>query len=180
MVFRNLPEVRSAHEILGVPTVSARFGTSPFFWNWGMEAMTKLLPSVCLSHLDIGLNINEQNLNGMDMYKVNQTTIFCVLPKASLTISPPSSLLSCPFILFLLLVFLQCTLIMCWWHLPCTLFTTTSKINRCYSPLLLYILVHNLQECNRKIIRPNFISPEINESEQLISQFLVNRALLFF
>ncbi|XP_061362438.1 uncharacterized protein LOC133306173 isoform X2 [Gastrolobium bilobum] len=41
----NLPEVRSAHEILGVPTVSARFGTAPFFWNWGMEAMTKLLPS---------------------------------------------------------------------------------------------------------------------------------------
>ncbi|KAJ1420648.1 Saccharopine dehydrogenase, NADP binding domain [Sesbania bispinosa] len=41
----NLPEVRSAHEILGVPTVSARFGTAPFFWNWGMEAMTTLLPS---------------------------------------------------------------------------------------------------------------------------------------
>ncbi|XP_027360433.1 uncharacterized protein LOC113868760 isoform X2 [Abrus precatorius] len=41
----NLPEVRSAHEILGVPTVSARFGTAPFFWNWGMEAMTKFLPS---------------------------------------------------------------------------------------------------------------------------------------
>ncbi|KAL5168864.1 hypothetical protein HKD37_11G030915 [Glycine soja] len=44
-VFRNLPEVSSAHKILGVPSVSARFGTSPFFWNWGMEAMTKLLPS---------------------------------------------------------------------------------------------------------------------------------------
>ncbi|KAI5673725.1 hypothetical protein M9H77_14089 [Catharanthus roseus] len=41
----NLPEVRSAHEILGVPTVSARFGTAPFFWNWGMEAMTSLLPA---------------------------------------------------------------------------------------------------------------------------------------
>ncbi|KHN05496.1 hypothetical protein glysoja_020461 [Glycine soja] len=41
----NLPEVSSAHKILGVPSVSARFGTSPFFWNWGMEAMTKLLPS---------------------------------------------------------------------------------------------------------------------------------------
>ncbi|CAL5212446.1 unnamed protein product [Lathyrus oleraceus] len=41
----NLPEVRSTHEILGVPSVSARFGTAPFFWNWGMEAMTKLLPS---------------------------------------------------------------------------------------------------------------------------------------
>lgn len=40
----NLPEVKSAHEILGVPTVSARFGTAPFFWNWGMSAMTNLLP----------------------------------------------------------------------------------------------------------------------------------------
>ncbi|KAI4306741.1 hypothetical protein L6164_029994 [Bauhinia variegata] len=41
----NLPEVTTAHEILGVPTVSARFGTAPFFWNWGMEAMTRLLPA---------------------------------------------------------------------------------------------------------------------------------------
>ncbi|XP_022730684.1 uncharacterized protein LOC111285472 [Durio zibethinus] len=40
----NLPEVQSAHEVLQVPTVSARFGTAPFFWNWGMEAMTNLLP----------------------------------------------------------------------------------------------------------------------------------------
>ncbi|KAK9274323.1 hypothetical protein L1049_019137 [Liquidambar formosana] len=39
----NLPEVRSAHEVLGVPTVSARFGTAPFFWNWGMTAMTIFL-----------------------------------------------------------------------------------------------------------------------------------------
>lgn len=48
LIFRNLPEVSSAHEILGVPTVSARFGTAPFFWNWGMLAMTSLLPAVCL------------------------------------------------------------------------------------------------------------------------------------
>ncbi|KAL5698249.1 hypothetical protein ACHQM5_029314 [Ranunculus cassubicifolius] len=41
----NLPEVRSIHKILEVPTVSARFGTAPFFWNWGMLAMT-LVPSV--------------------------------------------------------------------------------------------------------------------------------------
>ncbi|XP_057500382.1 uncharacterized protein LOC130784508 [Actinidia eriantha] len=40
----DLPEVTSAHQVLGVPTVSARFGTSPFFWNWGMEVMTNLLP----------------------------------------------------------------------------------------------------------------------------------------
>lgn len=38
----NLPEVSSTHEVLGVPTVSARFGTAPFFWNWGMVAMTSL------------------------------------------------------------------------------------------------------------------------------------------
>lgn len=41
----NLPEVRSAHEILGVPTVSARFGTAPFFWNWGMEVMANFVPA---------------------------------------------------------------------------------------------------------------------------------------
>ncbi|XP_022884108.1 uncharacterized protein LOC111400882 isoform X2 [Olea europaea var. sylvestris] len=41
----NLPEVRSIHKVLEVPTVSARFGTSPFFWNWGMGAMTNLFPS---------------------------------------------------------------------------------------------------------------------------------------
>ncbi|RWR74728.1 Saccharopine dehydrogenase isoform 2 [Cinnamomum micranthum f. kanehirae] len=40
----NLPEVMSAHEVLGVPTVSARFGTSPFFWNWGMEIMANFVP----------------------------------------------------------------------------------------------------------------------------------------
>ncbi|KAG8050705.1 hypothetical protein GUJ93_ZPchr0009g1372 [Zizania palustris] len=40
----NLPEVTSAYKILGVPTVSARFGTAPFFWNWGMQAFTKFLP----------------------------------------------------------------------------------------------------------------------------------------
>ncbi|CAA0805827.1 Saccharopine dehydrogenase [Striga hermonthica] len=44
----NLPEVRSIHEVLGIPTVSARFGTSPFFWNWGMAAMTYLFPAETL------------------------------------------------------------------------------------------------------------------------------------
>ncbi|KAF3327161.1 Saccharopine dehydrogenase NADP binding domain-containing protein [Carex littledalei] len=39
----NLPEVRSAHEILKVPTVSARFGSEPFFWNWGMQAFARIL-----------------------------------------------------------------------------------------------------------------------------------------
>ncbi|KAL6642218.1 hypothetical protein ACP70R_020399 [Stipagrostis hirtigluma subsp. patula] len=41
----NLPEVKSAFRILGVPTVSARFGTAPFFWNWGMQAFANFLPA---------------------------------------------------------------------------------------------------------------------------------------
>ncbi|XP_074568850.1 uncharacterized protein LOC141825364 [Curcuma longa] len=44
----NLPEVRSAYDILGVPTVSARFGTSPFFWNWGMQAIANFVPAETL------------------------------------------------------------------------------------------------------------------------------------
>ncbi|EFJ32029.1 hypothetical protein SELMODRAFT_86863 [Selaginella moellendorffii] len=30
----NLPEVTTAHEILNIPNVTAKFGTAPFFWNW--------------------------------------------------------------------------------------------------------------------------------------------------
>ena len=30
----NLPEVASTHANLRVPSVSARFATAPFFWNW--------------------------------------------------------------------------------------------------------------------------------------------------
>ncbi|XP_057837415.1 uncharacterized protein LOC131047645 isoform X1 [Cryptomeria japonica] len=41
----NLPEVGSAHEVLGVPTVSARFGTAPFIWNWAMSAVANLVPA---------------------------------------------------------------------------------------------------------------------------------------
>ncbi|VAI15719.1 unnamed protein product [Triticum turgidum subsp. durum] len=48
----NLPEVKSAHKFLGVPTVSARFGTAPFFWNWGMEAFAKFLPVELLRDKD--------------------------------------------------------------------------------------------------------------------------------
>ncbi|ERN05140.1 hypothetical protein AMTR_s00053p00188250 [Amborella trichopoda] len=44
----NLPEVGSAYEVLNVPTVSARFGTAPFFWNWGMSAIATLVPKEIL------------------------------------------------------------------------------------------------------------------------------------
>ncbi|KAL6605973.1 hypothetical protein ACP70R_041626 [Stipagrostis hirtigluma subsp. patula] len=40
----NLPEVKSAFKVLGVPTVSARFSADPFFWNWGMQAFTNIFP----------------------------------------------------------------------------------------------------------------------------------------
>lgn len=40
----NLPEVASAYEVLGVRSVSARFGTAPVFWNWAMGAVASLAP----------------------------------------------------------------------------------------------------------------------------------------
>lgn len=40
----NLPEVESTFECMRVPTVSARFSTAPFFWNWAMIAVARLAP----------------------------------------------------------------------------------------------------------------------------------------
>ncbi|KAK9815837.1 hypothetical protein WJX72_010551 [[Myrmecia] bisecta] len=40
----HLPEVQSTHECLSVPSVSARFGTDPEFWNWAMVAVARLSP----------------------------------------------------------------------------------------------------------------------------------------
>jgi len=31
-------------QVFGVPSVSARFGTSPEPWNWGMVALARLAP----------------------------------------------------------------------------------------------------------------------------------------
>ncbi|KAL4424432.1 hypothetical protein ABPG77_006370 [Micractinium sp. CCAP 211/92] len=45
----NLPEVTSGHQVFGVPNVSARFGTAPDPWNWGMVAAARLLPKSVLS-----------------------------------------------------------------------------------------------------------------------------------
>ncbi len=44
----HLPEVSSTHAALGVPTVSARFGTSPGVWNFAMETMARLVPRATL------------------------------------------------------------------------------------------------------------------------------------
>jgi hypothetical protein len=41
-----LPEVRSTHEVLGVPSVSARFGTYPQIWNIAMGTIATLVPKV--------------------------------------------------------------------------------------------------------------------------------------
>ena len=42
----NLPEVSAAHSHLGVPTVTARFGTAPGIWNGAMAAVAALPQSV--------------------------------------------------------------------------------------------------------------------------------------
>ena len=46
----NLPEVFSTHKYLHVPSVSARFGTDPPFWNWAMVAVARLAPKDFLSN----------------------------------------------------------------------------------------------------------------------------------
>ncbi|KAI3450018.1 hypothetical protein Pfo_006683 [Paulownia fortunei] len=49
----NLAEVESTHEVLRVPSVSARFGTAPFFWNWTISAIIRLLPAEFLRDKNI-------------------------------------------------------------------------------------------------------------------------------
>jgi len=44
----NLPEVASCHRNLGVPSVSARFGTAPDLWNLGMSLTARVLPGSVL------------------------------------------------------------------------------------------------------------------------------------
>ncbi|KQJ92379.1 uncharacterized protein LOC106866586 isoform X2 [Brachypodium distachyon] len=55
----NLPEVKSTHKFLGVPTVSARFGSDPFIWNWGMETFANFLPADILRDKNIVLKLTE-------------------------------------------------------------------------------------------------------------------------
>jgi hypothetical protein len=45
----NLPEVESAHKHMRVPSVSARFSTDPFFWNWAMWLTARLTPRALLN-----------------------------------------------------------------------------------------------------------------------------------
>jgi len=44
----NLPEVSSTHKVLGIPSVSARFGTDPEPWNWAMVALARVVPKSIL------------------------------------------------------------------------------------------------------------------------------------
>lgn len=46
----NLPEVQSAYKIFGVKSASARFGTDPFFWNWAMWLVARLVPRGLLAN----------------------------------------------------------------------------------------------------------------------------------
>lgn len=39
-----LPEVMTAHAVLGVPCIAARFGTSPGIWNGAMAALAAVVP----------------------------------------------------------------------------------------------------------------------------------------
>uniref|UniRef100_A0A453KB16 Saccharopine dehydrogenase-like C-terminal domain-containing protein n=1 Tax=Aegilops tauschii subsp. strangulata TaxID=200361 RepID=A0A453KB16_AEGTS len=55
----NLPEVKSTHKNLGLPTVHALFGSDPFIWNWGMETFANFLPSDLLRDKNVTLKFAE-------------------------------------------------------------------------------------------------------------------------
>ena len=46
----SLPEVASGHQVFGVPSVSARFGTAPDVWNWAMWGLARVAPKSVLSN----------------------------------------------------------------------------------------------------------------------------------
>lgn len=49
----NLPEVSSGHQIFGVPSISARFGTAPDPWNWAMWLLARLVPRSECMHAEL-------------------------------------------------------------------------------------------------------------------------------
>jgi short subunit dehydrogenase-like uncharacterized protein len=48
-----LPEVMTAREVLGVPNIAARFGTSPGIWNGALGAMAALVPRSLLQDAQV-------------------------------------------------------------------------------------------------------------------------------
>ncbi|CAD7702629.1 unnamed protein product [Ostreobium quekettii] len=67
----NLPEVASAHNCMGVPNVSARFGTSPQVWNWVMWLMARLVPKDVLQDreaMSVLANISEPMIRLVDLF----------------------------------------------------------------------------------------------------------------
>jgi hypothetical protein len=55
----NLPEVMSTHEVLGVPNVSAFFGTAPDFWNLLLMGIVKVIPASLSLSLSLSLSREE-------------------------------------------------------------------------------------------------------------------------
>jgi hypothetical protein len=45
----SLPEVASGRAVFDVPSISARFGTAPDIWNWGMWVLARVVPRGLLS-----------------------------------------------------------------------------------------------------------------------------------
>mmetsp|Transcript_20864 Transcript_20864/g.47035 ORF Transcript_20864/g.47035 Transcript_20864/m.47035 type:complete len:342 (+) Transcript_20864:1-1026(+) len=58
----NLPEVVTAHQVLGVPDVDATFGTAPEFWNVLLEAIVKVVPRSLLGDREFAANFAKVSL----------------------------------------------------------------------------------------------------------------------
>lgn len=81
-----MPEVRSTHEVLGVPSVSARFGTYPQIWNIAMGTIATLVPKVgeiyaCvlgLKFLDYGCKCNSGCNSEVLQFSICNMVVICV------------------------------------------------------------------------------------------------------
>jgi saccharopine dehydrogenase-like NADP-dependent oxidoreductase len=66
----SLPEVASGHSVLGVPSISARFGTEPDFWNWAMWLLARVVPGNILANpkaIDVLAKITDPLVRAVDL-----------------------------------------------------------------------------------------------------------------
>lgn len=66
----SLPEVASGHSVLGVPSISARFGTEPDFWNWAMWLLARVVPRNILANpkaIDVLAKITDPLVRAVDV-----------------------------------------------------------------------------------------------------------------
>lgn len=66
----SLPEVASGYSVFGVPSISARFGTEPDFWNWAMWLLARVVPNDALANrktIDVLAKLTDPLVRAVDV-----------------------------------------------------------------------------------------------------------------